>query len=143
MCILDFMKILIVFLLAILALMSLASAETIIVGNYTVAFDFGKPHEVSVGNHSTLVLKIFDGRVEGSIGWGYDIPEVRNVERTAKQEQAIQYVQVSGQTCELISAGDHFALINEFGSIPFVVLGQMPFLDLSDFLKTLKIERKT
>ena len=50
----------VIFVLAVLALMSIASAETIQFGNYTATFDMNQPYIISDGN-----IKIVMGQKEG------------------------------------------------------------------------------
>lgn len=129
------MKILIGFVLAILVLMSIASAETVNVGNYSVSFEYSKPHQNIIDNNSSsMLIKTFDGKFTINMN-----PEtILSLWDILKDKDCTQYIIVDNQNSKLLTSGDLFDLVNP----SFAVAGNMPFFDLADFLKTLKIEKR-
>ena len=127
------MKILIV--LVILALMGMASAETVNLGNCTVSFNYNKPHQnIIEQNLSSMIIETFDGKISISV----NPVTTLDVWNTIKDKDCKQSITINDINSELLTSGDLFALVNQY----YMVDGNMPFFDLADFLKTLKIEKR-
>ena len=128
----------ILFVLAILALMGLASAETINIGNYSISFNYSKPYEIAhyPTSNTAVTMKTLDGPIMISVD--------ARADGLIKDNDSIKYqwINISGMggKAQLFSEEDVFMVF--IPTWPGVIFGKMPIFDLANFLKTLKIERK-
>lgn len=109
-------------------LIPIISAETVIVGNYSIDYNISKPHENEIPNDITLKIKTFDGYVKV---WPTSVP--------VGFENDIVYgiIEVDGDDGILrISPEGYFGMQTDKVSI----FSTMPFYDTADFLRTLHIQ---
>ena len=124
----------VIFVLAMLVLIGVASAETMNLGYYTVSFNYTKPHQNVIDlNSSNMLIKTFDGNIVIST----NPTDIVNIWNAIKDKDSRQTIIVDNRSSELLTAGDLFALVNQY----FMVNGHMPLYDLVDFLKSLKIKK--
>ncbi|OPX80437.1 MAG: hypothetical protein A4E45_00057 [Methanosaeta sp. PtaB.Bin039] len=129
MCVMTPWLILVALLLAITA----ASAETITVGNYSMSFEYDKPHSIQVFNETNSAeIQVFNGRFQVTIGDATIFP-TNDISSDFKQ-----FVEVNGERGVLAVLGDFF-LYDSLGELPLYVGGRAPTFDIVDFLRSLKI----
>jgi hypothetical protein len=116
----------VVFLLALIAVLGIASAETIQFGNYTANFEMLQPHIISEGK-----IKTYDGWIKAI--------EYNNV--NVDKSIRIGELNISGSSATLRLFEDHSGYQTILKKYPIFILSTMNLTSTLDFLKTLKIEK--
>jgi hypothetical protein len=121
----------------IIALMfaGLTSAEKITVGNYSVSFDYSKPHQIIIHNDTSYFkMETFDGKIYVDI----DNPGGR-LDMELRGAGLRQETQVNGNMAEAWLIGDTITACTTEG-IPLEIFGNLPLYDLADFLRSLHVQ---
>lgn len=117
--------------LAALLLVTAASAETITVGNYSVSFEYNSPYSIETYNESdSFDMKILDGNFFARINASVADPGV--------PWETNQLASVNGEVGTLSTAGKAF-MFRSHRNLPLYLVGEVPFYDLADLLRSLKI----
>ena len=117
------------FIIAMLVLVGNAYGESIVLGNYTINFDYNKPHEIVSVDQNISELNTF----YGTSFFSFQYAPVGSFANEVKYQR----VNISNSNAWLII--DQYDYFVAFPDNPIIIYGQMPFMDLANFLRTIKI----